>query len=134
MAFRSCPVFSFFTVTEADGMTAREASVTVPVMRAESVCENTRGTVMAPRSAKRRTLFSIPLHVSGATLQTDKRQMKKRRAGFWESPAAGKIELDDNVGRHRVAVELRGLEFPTARGLNSRVAQQRDQARLRHRL
>ena len=55
------PVFSFFTVREAAGMRAPEASVTVPVMRAESVCENTRGRAIAPRSVNRRTLVSIPL-------------------------------------------------------------------------
>src|ERR1035437_9682097 len=58
-------------------MTAPEASVTVPVMRAASVCENTRGRVMAPRSVKRRTLVSIPLQGSGIRLQPDKQKMKK---------------------------------------------------------
>src|SRR5450759_1269174 len=58
-------------------MTAPEASVIVPVMRAASVCENTRGRVMAPRSVMRRSFGSMPLQGSGARLQPDKFQMKK---------------------------------------------------------
>src|ERR1035437_3939256 len=89
-----------------------------------------------PRGIKYKNFWlAFRFKVAEKRLQPDKYEVKKSassRPGPPRSPAGGKVELQDDVGGHRVAAKLRGLEFPSLRRLDSRISQQRVQATLRH--
>src|SRR3954465_14092612 len=70
VTLRDWPVFSFFTVTVPPGITAPDASETVPTIRPVSLCARTTGRARDPIRANLRSLVSIPLQGNEQTLQT----------------------------------------------------------------